>query len=617
MCGIGGIIGCPQVTIERLADVARQASHRGPDYTGLRIYDQAFVSVQGAGTVGIFHNRLAIIDLDARSNQPFEDERFLLVFNGEIYNFVALRIQLASFGYTFSTASDTEVLFVALKHWGAEAVGRLNGMFAFAFIDKQARTLLLARDRAGIKPLFYAWWGEAFCFASDADSVIRLGGRSPQVDLQSAALYQVLQYVPGARSIWSCVQSLLPGQFLAVGLDVPNRGKASPVTYWNAYAAAGTAVPAADLGELLRAAVGRQLVADVPVGVFLSSGVDSSLLAAIITKHFPHAKPSFYTVGFDDAPENDESARAKLFLEQLGAPSSSFARLQISSKVLGDHWQQLYKVVDQPFGDHAILLNWAIARAAAKHVKVVLSGDGADEVFAGYDRYRSWAHYQRQHSSVLIMIMRVLAALSKRKGIAIRCERNPAVMYLLMLDTSGKSPEAMRDILSLCDFSVGLDALLLREDLPRLIDMKSYLPDAMLFKVDRASMAASIEVRVPFLDNEIIDAGLSESAFMQGRPLKWQLRELLGQLAPHYDLLAPKKGFSFPLFRWMREHWSGLLQEIIYEGDRQAVGIEDAQIFSLLRSFQAGNDNVGYALWIQANLLLWHRTKSAQLGGGN
>ncbi len=615
MCGFGGIIGCPVVTIDQLADVARQVSNRGPDYTGLRIYDRAFVSVDRAGTVGIFHNRLAIIDLDARSNQPFEDERFVLVFNGEIYNFMELRNELTSLGYTFFTASDTEVLFVALKHWGAEAIGRFNGMFAFAFIDKQARTVLLARDRAGIKPLFYAWWGEALCFASDADSVIRFSGQRPQVDLQSAELYQVLQYVPGGRSIWSGIQSLLPGQFLMVDLDGTNYVRPTPVTYWNAYDEALTSQPVADLGKLLRKAVGRQLVADVPVGVFLSSGVDSSLLAAIITRHFPQAMPSFYTVGFDDSPENDESVSAKLFLEQLGAPSSSFTRLQINSKDLGDHWQQLYKVVDQPFGDHAILLNWAISRAAAKHVKVVLSGDGADEVFAGYDRYRSWAHYRRQHGSVPMIIRRVLATLSKRKGIAIRCESNPAVMYLLMLDTSGKSPEAMRDILSLCHFSADLAPLLLREDLPRLIDMKSYLPDAMLFKVDRASMAASIEVRVPFLDNEIIDVGLSEAAFFQGRPLKWQLRELLGQLAPHYDLLAPKKGFSFPLFRWMREHWSGLLQEIIYDGDLQAVGIEEAQIFPLMKSFQAGNDNVGYALWIQANLLLWHRTKSAQFGG--
>jgi len=261
------------------------------------------------------------------------------------------------------------------------------------------------------------------------------------------------------------------------------------------------------------------------------------------------------------------------------------------------------------------LLNWAIARVAAENVKVVLSGDGADEIFAGYDRYLTWAKYRRQHSTPIASIMRALSAFFPRKGIFIRSEQNLAIKYLLMLNPGIKSPKEMQRILSLCNFSESLNPLLLRYDLPRLIDTKSYLPDGMLFKVDRSSMAASIEVRVPFLDNEIIDIGLREAAFRQDRPLKWQLRQLLGQMAPHYDLTSPKKGFSFPLLRWMREQWLNLLQEIIYESDRQAVGIDDDQIFSMLQSFKKGNDNVGYALWIQANLLLWYRTKSAQFRG--
>lgn len=615
MCGIAGIFGQRSISRQALARIAGFVRHRGPDHTGLRLYLGDFTPAQDAGPFAMFHNRLSILDLDARSHQPFEDERYSLVFNGEIYDFQSLRSELRQLGHVFRTQSDTEVLFAALKQWGAAALPRLNGMFAFAFIDRQARTVLLARDRVGIKPLYYAWMNGAFSFASEADTIIRLNGVIPAIDLTAADHYRLFQYVPGSRSIWSGIHKLLPGHVLELTLDDPAGYRVRQ--YWDAYEAARTARPSQDWEALVSQAVTRQLVADVPVGVFLSSGVDSSLLAAIIQKHNPDAKVGYFTVGFDDAPENDESVKAARFLDGLGVPRSSLTRLPLTSDAVRDLWQDLYQVVDEPFGDHAILLNLAIAREAAKHVTVVLSGDGGDEVFAGYDRYRAWHDHQRWRWMGLAAAwpMRLAGRWSGSRTLAVRGERDPVLQYLMLLTPGDDSVTKLRSILRQCDFANGLGGLADRRDLPRLIDMKSYLPDGMLFKVDRASMAASVEVRVPLLDNELIDAGLAEDLMQSGRPLKWPLREILKRLAPHYDLEAPKKGFSFPLQDWMRRKWSGLIQEIVHDGDRHSLGIADATILRDLESFRAGDNHVGYRLWIEANLLLWHRHKLGQLGG--
>jgi asparagine synthase (glutamine-hydrolysing) len=616
MCGFGGIIGIKQISLNEIKNIAKQVNFRGPDYTGAKIYNSMFEESQEYGVIGVFHNRLSIIDLDERSNQPFEDEKNILLFNGEIYNYIHIKNELKLFGINFKTRSDTEVLFMALKYWGAAAIPKLNGMFAFAFIDKEKRNILLARDRLGIKPLYYQISSKTFCFASEVDSIIRMEGSVPSVDYDSVSQYSILQYVPGNKSIWKDVYKVEPGTYINIEMGVGGDVKSCLTKYWDAYKIAQENSDQNDLILLISNAITEQLVADVPIGVSLSSGVDSSLLAAIIHNKHKENDVKYYTIGFRDVYENDESISAKIFLDKLGVADSSFFKLELNGDEVKNLWEDLYKYVDEPFGDQAILLNWAISKEASKHVKVMLSGDGADEIFVGYERYRSWTHFNR-FSNKSESMMRIANTILKNKGLMIRSDPNLIIRYFLMLDPGFNSATEIKKIFSDFIDQLQISTLVNREDLPRLIDIKSYLPGAMLFKVDRASMAAGVEVRVPFLDNQIVETGLSAFSLSGEKPLKWRLKQILGELAPHYDLTSSKKGLSLPLFKWMRESWREIIHDIYEEADFDALGFDKKKCISLLKSFYAGNNAVGYYLWIQVNIMLWHRTKLDLFKAGN
>ncbi len=621
MCGFGGIVGAiPPISATRLSQVAELVRHRGPDYTGISLYERNLTPEIDYGWAGFFHNRLAIIDLDERSNQPFEDSRSLLVFNGEIYNFRALRVELEAEGVAFATASDTEVLFQACKVWGHKAIPRINGMFAFAYLDKVNRTLLLARDRIGIKPLYYALEDGRVIFASEADTVVRLAGKVPEVDKQAVDCYRLLQYVQGSRSIWKGIKKLLPGHYLDISIDLANRADLRPTKYWDPYEVADGAYQGDDLSGLLVSAIGMQLVADVPIGVFLSSGVDSSTIAAIIAKHFRDVDVDFYTVGFSSETPHDESQKAAEFVTRLGLPALCHHRLELDGASIADHWSRLYRIVDEPFGDHAVLLNWAIAEEASRYVKVVLSGDGADEVFEGYGRYSQWRDYRAAQKggrgSVNVWIARFLRLVAKRKSLQIRGLTDPIELYAAMLAPSPFGCKDIEKILAACDFMIDARSVSDREDLPRLVDFKSYLPDAMLFKVDRSSMAASIEARVPFLDNDVVSYGLCGHQTASNSLPKAALRSVLRRLAPDYDVNSKKMGFSFPIIDWMRNQWKQLIMDIVHHGNYDAVGIDRAEAINILKQFYRGDNDFVYELWILVNLLLWHRTKLSQLGLG-
>jgi asparagine synthase (glutamine-hydrolysing) len=608
MCGFGGIIGSQKISLNQIKNIAKQVKFRGPDYTGVRVYSSNFEESHEVGVVGLFHNRLSIIDLEDRSNQPYEDNENILLFNGEIYNYIQLKNELKALGFCFNTKSDTEVLFTALKHWGVAAIQKLNGMFAFAFVDKKRKSVLLVRDRLGIKPLYYQISEKTICFASEVDSIIRMVGRMPTVDYYAMVQCSILQYVPGNKSIWADIYKVEPGTYLEIKIGDGGNYKYSIKKYWDAYEVAKRNIGNTDLRSLITDVIGEQILADVPVGVSLSSGVDSSLLAALINIKYEKNAIKYYTVGFSDAFENDESINAKKFLDTLGVADSSFFKLALNGTDVRNLWVDLYKFVDEPFGDQAILLNWAISKEASKHVKVMLSGDGADEIFGGYERYRTWTQLNR-FSNYTESIMRITTAIFNHKGMMMRSDPNLMVRYFLMLDPGVNSANEIRNIFAEFIESLQIDELLKREDLPRLIDIKSYLPGAMLFKVDRASMAEGLEVRVPFLDNRIVETGLSSLSFSHNKPLKWRLKNILTELAPHYDLTAPKKGLSLPLFRWMREQWRSLIYEIFQEADFESLGFDKKKSISILNSFFAGNDAVGYHLWMQANIMLWYKIK--------
>ncbi len=394
MCGFAGILNNTfPVKQSQLAEIASAVCFRGPDDCGLRFYDE---QLRGAeyGINALFFNRLAIIDLDPRSNQPFEDDRYTLMFNGEIYNYEDLKKTLQKEGVFFHTTSDTEVLFHVLIKWGAKGLTRLNGMFAFCWIDRKEKKFLIARDRTGIKPLYYKQQGQSFIFASELDSVLRLSNEYSTIRPESVRQFLWMQFIPSPHTIVQDIFKLPPGHFIEGNWEsLDRRQTARTESYWDAYSKVAEATAASDpeqLENILVDSLSRQMVADVPLGLFLSSGVDSSLLAALVNKHFAGSRPfNFFTVAFNEATASDESFDALAFIKGFNNPLLQSHTLSINAVLIGEKLERLYDYFDEPFGDTASLLNWIISTKARESVTVALSGDGADELFWGYYTIRS------------------------------------------------------------------------------------------------------------------------------------------------------------------------------------------------------------------------------------
>lgn len=617
MCGFAGICNAARkIDNAELVSAAAAVNFRGPDHTGIRVYDECFKPCDG-GVHGFFHNRLAVLDLDERADQPFEDSEHLLLYNGEIYNYRELREELKACGFGFRTTSDTEVLFFALKAWGADAVRKLNGMFAFAFIGKKEGTILLARDRLGIKPFYIRIEGAALIFASEAASIARLSSEKPQVDLRAVEAYMVMQYVPSPYTMLKGVRKVLPGHYCLMSIkDLQERKEPVFLKYWDAFDRPREDVRSASIEELLKVSLELQLHADVPVGTFISSGVDSSLLTAMIHKHFAQDREfRFYTVAFNEKSACDESDAAAEYIRAFNNPNLVHEKLFLSHKEVGEKFHRLYRFLDEPFADKTVLLNWAISEKARGRVKVALSGDGADELFCGYDRYHYW---ERKIASRKEPMGRALHAVacrsawlrSRRKGLALEGIRDPLEVYLQILNPRFPDPALLTERLATYWFLDNPAALKARPDLPSLVDIKSYLVDAMFYKVDRASMAASLEVRVPYTDNRIVDRALSmthrqkKTARLGG---KTPLKELLAQIAPHYPLARPKRGFSFPARDWVRFRWRSMVCDTITKGNLEALGLDAQGGLKRRDAFYKGDEGLFNEVWFTLNLLMWHR----------
>jgi asparagine synthase (glutamine-hydrolysing) len=620
MCGFGGIVNSSRnVTREEALEVARCVSFRGPDSTNVVMLDEQWQATNNAAPTAVFFNRLAIIDLDARSNQPFQDKDHLLIFNGEIYNYQVIKAELASRGVQFKTTSDTEVLFHALITWGTAALSKVNGMFAFFWMNKRDHSFIIARDRIGIKPVLYKIEGESLIFASEMDSILRLSNEKHRVSAESVQRYLCLQYVPTPYTILDGIYKLPPGHYLAGTLSTLKQRKTiKAVEFWDGYKYILTSPdeePQGDLESILAKSVESQMVADVPVGLFLSSGVDSSLLAAVINKHFKGRSANFFTVGFERETASDESRHASEYLKGFGNTDLHHHELKINQDLMIDKLGTLYDYYDEPFGDPASLLNWVISAKAREYVTVALSGDGADEMFWGYPRYNQW---QRESERMYKRLPFVPAA-SRLANLMPESR-----MRYTLLDMGHADPVSIHfNILRPRLFGFlpavenfndlwcnkGLDKLKNRNDLPAVIDMKAYLADAMLYKVDRASMATSLEVRVPYLDNTVIDYALqlplnrkSTAQFKNKAPLK----ELLTKLAPHYDVSKPKKGFSFPLSEWLQTSWKELVMETITKKNLEALNLAPAPFLGIVDKFYNKNVNCKDEVWYMMNLILWH-----------
>jgi asparagine synthase (glutamine-hydrolysing) len=563
MCGICGWFGTPPAAPATLAAAQwKLLRHRGPDDAGFEV---------GAGW-GLGFRRLSILDLSACGHQPMHsrDGRFWLVFNGEIYNFIELRTMLEAKGESFIGGSDTEVLLRLLALRGAGALGLLNGMFAFAFIDTQARTFLLARDRLGKKPLYYQVRKGQLRFASELKALLAWPDATRSLDLSAVAEYLALGYLPGESCIFKGYEKLAPGHFLAGSLDAPEA--ATPTQYWRLPLAEAEGLVRFDdkaldeLADLLTDAVRVRLRSDVPVGVFLSGGLDSGLVTALIPATGAGVRPLALTVAFDEE-EYDESSLAQAVTQQTG----------LAHRVVHQRRQSLTQVdqigwfYDEPFGDASALPTLALCAEAANHATVFLAGDGGDEAFGGYRRYSEALRYgwlaglPAAAGLALNQISRLISPVSTWRyrlaklalpdaGFAAAFDGTPNDPLWSQLCTPELQPYlagAGQAIWRRWSASRGL-SLTARQ---QVLDYSLYLPDDILVKVDRASMAHSIEVRSPLLDHRVVEwaARLDRRDLVNARWGKLPLRALGKRVLPARVQAGEKRGFGVPLDAWFRQ----------------------------------------------------------------
>lgn len=556
---------------------------RGPD-------DQGTWTDFEAG-IALGHRRLSILDLSPLGHQPMTSAcgRYVIAFNGEVFNFRALRAELEACGHGFRGGSDTEVMLAAIAEWGLEgAVGRFVGMFAFGLWDRTERTLHLVRDRLGIKPLYYGWAGSTFLFGSELKALRAHPQFVPEVDREALSSYVRFSYVPCPRTIYRGFRKLPPGTILTVRANVPD-ARPEPVPYWSAREVAlrGQSAPftgsaeeaVSTLHDLLRDAVLLRLESDVPLGAFLSGGIDSSTVVALMQAESSRPVRTF-TIGFQEGGY-DEAAHAKAIAAHLGTDHSELYCRPSDALELIPRLPDWY---DEPFADSSQLPTYMVSAMTRKHVTVALSGDGGDELFAGYPRYlwaeRLWGLMGRLPQPARQVVANALvwfrpetvdavggllprrvrpARAGDRAHKLARLVRSNDIDHVYRsLLSMGEEPEVVVPSVAepkglVFDESLSVD---FPTFIPRaqMLDLVTYLPDDILTKVDRASMAVSLEARVPLLDHRVVELAwtLPLSLKIRDGQTKWILRQVLGRYVPRALYDRPKMGFGVPIESWLR-----------------------------------------------------------------
>jgi asparagine synthase (glutamine-hydrolysing) len=616
MCGIAGFWGSsPCASEEALKRKVRRMTdrliHRGPDSGGVWWDAQAGVALG--------HRRLSIIDLSSDGNQPMRSRcgRYVISFNGEIYNYRALRNELAAAGHTFRGTSDTEVMLAAIAQWGVDrALERFNGMFAFALWDTQNRQLHLARDRAGEKPLYYGLFQSGFLFGSELKALRANPDFAPAIDRDALALYLRHGYIPAPHTIYQETYKLPAGTILTMSAG-DLRQLPSPRPYWRLRQIAqrgmdepfsGSAEEAVSRMEaLLLEAVRLRMEADVPLGAFLSGGIDSSTVVALMQAQ--SARPiRTFTIGFHESSHN-EAEQAALVAKSLGADHTD---LYVTPAEALSVIPRLGSIYDEPFADESQIPTVLLSELTRRHVTVSLSGDGGDELFGGYTRYlwaqriwrkAGWAPDPAKEFAAWALTrlsVQQWEAVFKRAGNLLPPkirQRNPGEkLHKLAEAVKAASPEglylalvsqwkdpasivlgAREPATTLSDSSQWIAC----QDLVRRMmyaDAAVYLPDDLLVKMDRASMSASLEARVPLLDHRLIEFAwtIPQSLKFRDGHGKWVLRQILNKYVPQSLIDRPKMGFDVPIGAWLRGPLRGWAEELLDERRLRSEGFFDA-----------------------------------------
>ncbi len=588
--------------------------HRGPDDAGLWCSADA--------RVVFAHRRLSIIDLTAAGGQPLSDAsgQRHIVLNGEIYNYRELRAQLTALGHVFRTATDTEVLLAAYARWGTACLDRLIGMFAFAIYDEQTHTVFAARDRAGEKPFYYRRDDHALWFSSEIKALLQLPHATRELDYQALDYYLAYGFVPGERTLVRGIRKLRSAHALRFAIDA-NQLMVWP--YWtlpnfDADAAAQIKDPVAHLDGLLSAAVQRQLVADVPVGILLSGGLDSSLIAALAARG-AQEQPKTFTVSFPGYGSYDEVQHARLVAAYLKTDHHELTASPESVDLL----PVLARQFDEPIADSSMVPTYLVSRLIREHATVALGGDGGDELFGGYTLYQ-WVLRQEQLRHLFPATVRRAAATAAAWLLPVGFRgRNYLVGYAQDMAYTTAHINLYFDSDTRCRLVPGLlehgarprpeefKANLGRGQSPirqlTMTDFQAYLVDNILVKVDRASMLASLEVRAPFLDPGVIDFAfrlLPDELRGTAAGRKIILRKLAARLLPPQFDAKRKQGFSIPIDRWLRGNWGEFLRAVLLSTEQMLFDRREVQ--KLFDRHGRGLVN-GQRLFSLTMLELWRR----------
>ncbi len=620
MCGIVGIVGSNQrSTLEALRRMSVAVAHRGPDDAGEEL------AATPDGVIGLAHRRLAIIDLSSQGHQPMKDPTTgnWLTYNGEIYNFCELRAELEACGYEFLTRTDTEVILAAYREWGLKALSRLRGMFALGLWDESLQRLILARDPFGIKPLYYYRLGNLFLFASEVRALLASGMAPRRLSLEGLFSYLRFGSVLAPWTAVDGVHSLLPGHYMIVepgesGLQVEeNEYGKSLFSMCSPLASVPTRSEAiATLRETLKESIHSHLISDVPLGVFLSGGIDSSAIVALMSQ-VTKESPKTFSVVFAEK-EFSEAAQGRVVAERFG---TDHKEIPLTEQALLEMLPAALRAMDQPSMDG--INTYVISKAVKEEgITVALSGLGGDELFAGYESFKR-VKYAQMMAKLPVWIRRSVATAGE--GLLNRSVRQRKAWELLAGDGSPFSVYSVSRQL----FSAQEVGAITKTTIPStyppmpsdgflddplnamsLYELRGYMANTLLRDTDCMSMAHALEVRVPFIDSAVVSYVLSLPGTwkVDGSRPKPLLLDALGELLPEEIWRRPKMGFTLPFKRWMIGALAPGIERVLasIESDISAVGLDNSEVLSVWRQFQEEPESIGWARpWALYVLIRW------------
>lgn len=632
MCGIAGFIDFSKKSgtdiLQRMTDVMQ---HRGPNDAGYEVFGHT------AANIGLGQRRLSILDLSSGGHQPMHFGQYTIIFNGEIYNFKEIRKDLEKIGYTFHSGSDTEVLLKGYDAWKEQVLDRCIGMFAFVIYDERQDKVILCRDRAGVKPLYYFWDGNILLFASELKGLCEHPQFEKEIDINSVSLFLQYSYIPAPYTVYRQTRKLKPGHLLTVSL---NRKEIQEGSYWNVLDAYNQ--PLTNLSQheviqhtemLMKSAYNYRMVADVPVGVFLSGGYDSASVAAILQAG-SGSRIKTFTIGYKEK-QWDESAEAKKIARHLGTDHTEWI---VGPKDALDVLEQLPEIYDEPFADNSTVPTTLVSKLAARQVKVALSADGGDEIFAGYNKFNQALRYTRFSKRLQRMLSHTMSVLNpemipyfnRRYNFASRYEKMKliwgsgqpqyALKYISQYLTESETqhylqvqPEKYRTA-----FDLNGELNEVNDPLNKLLamDYKTFLVDNNLVKVDRATMSVSIEGREPMLDHRLVEflAQVPASLKVKDNVNKYILKTIVHKYIPPSLMDRPKRPFIAPLQEWFRDELREQMQYYLAPDRLNKTGLFNApHVQHLLDRFLTSGNISHQKLWNILIFQLWYNRWIAKL----